>query len=136
MDPVEAAPTAKKTVQGGFEAHLQRYQESAKLLLTLSTATIAFLVNSLAGIDPDKKRSLYSIRLEKACPSSIALLGLSAVCSITFLLSENYAYETYCHDPQRNTYTPGWYALNTALGFYSFFLFLAAYGWLAIRIFW
>jgi hypothetical protein len=136
FDPVEAAPPAINAVPGGFEPHLQRYQDLAKLLLTLGAATIAFLVNFLTGIPVDGKRSIYSIRLEKACPSSIALLGLSAACAIIFLLSENYAYETYCHDAQRDTYTPAWYAANLALGFSGFGFFLCAYAWLALRIFW
>jgi hypothetical protein len=136
FDPVEAAPLGTRLVPGGFEPHLRRYQDLAKLLLTLGAATIAFLVNFLTSIPVDGKRSIYSIRLEKACPSSIALLGLSAACAIIFLLSENYAYETYCHDAQRDTYTPAWYAVNSALGFSGFGFFLFAYAWLAFRIFW
>jgi hypothetical protein len=135
MDPVEAGPSAKKTVPGGFEPHLQRYQDLAKLLLTLAAATIAFLVNFLTNISGEGKRNTYSLRLENVCPSSIALLGLSAACAIGFLLSENYAYETYCHAQTRDTYTPGWYALNLTLGFAGFGFFLAAYTWLALRIF-
>ena len=134
FDPVEAAPSAKKIVSGGFETHIQRYQDLAKLLLTLAAATIAFLVNFLTGIPVDGKRSVYSLRLERVCPSAIALLGVCAVCAILFLLSENYAYETYCHDEQRDSYTPAWYGFNLALGFSGFLFFLAAYAWLAYRI--
>jgi hypothetical protein len=136
FDPVEAAPSTKKIVSGGFETHIQRYQDLAKLLLTLAAATIAFLVNFLTGIPVDGKRSVYSLRLEKVCPSAITLLGVCAVCAILFLLSENYAYETYCHDEQRDSYTPAWYGFNLALGFSGFLFFLAAYAWLAYRILW
>ncbi len=121
---------------GGFETHIQRYQDLAKLLLTLAAGTVAFLVNFLAGIPIDGKRSVYSLRLEHACPSSIILLGLSGACAILFLLSENYAYETYCHDEKRDTYTPAWYGFNLALGFSGFIFFLLAYAWLAYRILW
>lgn len=107
MDPVEAAPSAKQFPTGGFEPHLQRYQDLAKLILTLAAATIAFLVNFLTNLPTDGKRNSYSLKLERACDSSIALLGMSAVCAIIFILSANYAYETYCHDAERNTYTPG-----------------------------
>jgi hypothetical protein len=34
---------------GAFEQHAKRYQELAKLILTLSTASIAFLVNFLVN---------------------------------------------------------------------------------------
>jgi hypothetical protein len=136
FDPVEAAPSAKKIVSGGFETHIQRYQDLAKLLLTLAAATIAFLVNFLTSVPVDGKRSVYSLRLEKVCPSAIVLLGACAVCAILFLLSENYAYETYCHDERRDSYTPEWYGFNLGVGFSGFLFFLAAYAWLAYRILW
>jgi hypothetical protein len=136
LDPVEADPSTKKAVPGGFEPHMRRYQDLAKLLLTLAAATIAFLVNFLAGIPVGGKRNVYSLGLEKACPCSIALLGLSAICAILFLLSENYAYETYCHDPMRDTYKPSWYAFNLSLAFWGFVSFFLAYAWLALRVFW
>jgi hypothetical protein len=135
MDPVDADPSTKKLVPGGFEPHLRRYQDLAKLLLTLAAATIAFLVNFLASIPAEGKRNAYSLRLEGACPIAIALLGLSGASAIFFLLSENYAYETYCHDLNRDTYTPVWYGFNNALGFSGFAFFLLAYAWLALRVF-
>lgn len=73
MDPVEPEPSAE-IVKGGFESHLQRYSDLAKLLLTLAAATVAFLVNFLANISSEGKRSIYSIRLESACASSIWFL--------------------------------------------------------------
>lgn len=136
FDPIEPAPAAARFIQGGFEPHARRYQDLAKLLLTIAAATIAFLVNFLASIHVDEKRSPYSLALESACPFSICLLGLSALCAILFLFSENYAYETYCHDPNRNTYTPGWYALNLSLAFFGFLFFFLGYAFLAFRILW
>jgi len=135
MDPVKPAPSAE-TEEGGFESHLQRYSDLAKLLLTLAAATVAFLVNFLANISSEGKRSIYSVKLESACAPSIWFLGASAACSIIFMLSENYAYEAYCQSSNRDTYSPAWYAFNVALGFCGFGYFLVAYAVLAFKIFW
>jgi hypothetical protein len=121
-------------VSGGFEPHLKRYQDLAQLVLTLATATVAFLVNFLAGIHPDDKRGPYSIKLENACPSAIAFLALSAFFAISFILLENLAYETYSHSPKRNTYSAKWYALNISLGYSSVICFFVAYAFIAFRL--
>lgn len=133
MDPVEADESVKE-VTGGFEPHLKRYQELAQLILTLATATVAFLVNFLVGIRVDEKRSLYSLKLESACPSSIVFLGFSALFAIAFILRENQTYEGYCHAPRRDTYTAGSYATNLALGYSCIIWFLFAYAFLAYRL--
>jgi hypothetical protein len=133
MDPVQAAESVKQ-VTGGFESHLKRYQDLAQLLLTLATATVAFLVNFLVGIHVDEKRSPYSLKLEDACPSSIVFFGLSAAFSILFVLRENLTYEAYCHAPLRDTYTRNSYAVNLALGYSGCLWFFFAYGFLAFRV--
>ncbi len=133
MDPAKPDESVKEVV-GGFEPHLKRYQDLAQLILTLATATVAFLVNFLVGIHPDEKRGPYSIKLEAACPTAITFLALSALFAIAFILSENLAYETYCHEPERNTYIPKWYAVNIALGYSSIIWFFVAYAFLAIRL--
>jgi len=76
MDPIQA-DAAVREVQGGFEPHLRRYQALAQLLLTLATATVAFLVNFLVGIHVDEKRGIYSLRLEGACRSTIVFRDYS-----------------------------------------------------------
>src|SRR5256885_2168842 len=105
---------------GEFEPHAKRYQELAKLVLTLATASIAFLVNFLVNISPDQKnRYLYSVRLETGAPSVIACLCVSVASVLLFLLFENLFYEDYAHskytrEPKdsRETYTGARYALN------------------------
>src|SRR5882724_7852130 len=62
--------------QGEFEKHAERYQSLAKLVLTLSAASVAFLLNFLVNIDPTKSRSSYSIKMESAAPSVISFLCL------------------------------------------------------------
>jgi hypothetical protein len=59
---------------GAFEPHAKRYQDLAKLILTLSTASIAFLVNFLVNLTPSATRSAYSVRLEAASPWVVAFL--------------------------------------------------------------
>ena len=133
MDPVSPHDTVKE-VAGGFEPHLKRYQELAQLILTLATATVAFLMNFLTSIHVDEKRTVYSLRLEGACPSAIIFLGFSAFFAIAFILRENQTYEGYCHAPLRNTYTPASYAANLSLGYSCLFWFFFAYGYLAYRL--
>src|SRR5664280_1023260 len=75
---------------GAFEQHAKRYQELAKLILTLSTASIAFLVNFLVNLSPDaNKRGIYSFRLENASPGVIGFLYLRRISMLLFLLFEN-----------------------------------------------
>src|ERR1700751_1040363 len=83
---------------GAFEPHAKRYQDLAKLILTLSTASIGFLVNFLVNLGPDAKaRSPYSLKLEAASPWVIAFLCLSTTSGVLFLLAENLFYEDYFH---------------------------------------
>jgi hypothetical protein len=130
--------------QGAFEEHLKRYQSLAQLVLTLSTATIAYLVNFLVSISPNQPRTIFNRNLEKAGPWAIPLLGFSVLFAMAFIFLENLAYETYMHHvyntvnllagPPESPYTGGWYALNLALGYSSVFLFFFSYvvlaGWL------
>lgn len=134
MDPIQPDASVNE-VQGGFEPHLKRYQDLAQLVLTLATATVAFLVNFLTGIHADEKRGVYSLKLESACPTAIVFLGLSAAFAIVFILRENLEYERYCHSPLRDTYTPASYALNLALGYSCVIWFFFSYVFLAYRLF-
>ena len=133
MDPIQPQPPLPEVV-GGFEPHLKRYQNLAQHVLTLATATVAFLVNFLTGIPVDGKRNAYSLRLESACPSAVVFLGLGAIFAIIFILRYNTTYERYCHAPLRNTYTAASYAANLALGYSAFGWFVFAYVFLAYRL--
>jgi hypothetical protein len=127
-----------------FEEHLKRYQNLFQLLITLSTATVGFVVNFLIGISNDKPRNLYSSRLEGACSFTVLMLGASVICALLFITFENLAYETYSEYLQtktktkdlarRSPYTRRWYAFNLAVGYSSLILFLIAYGFLAFRL--
>jgi len=127
---------------GAFEPHAKRYQDLAKLILTLSTASIAFLVNFLVNLNPNAVRSAYSIRLEVASAWVIAFLCLSAISLLLFLLFENLFYEDYVHSKytahprhSRETYTGARYAVNLTFGWTGLLWFFVAYAILAYRLF-
>lgn len=135
MDPLNAK--TGEECAGGFEPHLKRYQNLAQLFLTLATATVAFLVHFLVGIGPTSNgqaRGRYDIRLENASRSSMVFLGLTAVSAILFIVSYSVAYEEYCQDKERKTYTLKWYAINLSLACSCIFWFFFAYGFLAWKV--
>ncbi len=115
--------------KGAFEPHAKRYQDLAKLMVTLSAATVAFLLNFLTRVEPNGQHlNEYSIRLEAAAPASIILLAVSVGCALLFLLLQNLAYEDYCHSEKKDTYSADKYAGQltlAALGFMAFFLAFA-----------
>lgn len=128
---------------GAFEEHAKRYQSLATLLLTLSSASVAFFVNFLVNIAPDSSnRNFHSLRLESAAPSTITLLCLSATCALAFLLCQSLFYEDYVHskytvDPRhsRETYTGARYALTLTLATAGLVFFLLAFVVLALSLF-
>jgi len=143
-------PRRKKTFDfdvrgefGAFEPHAKRYQDLAKLVLTLATASIAFLVNFLVNLNADlKTRSSYSLRLEATSPWVIAFLCLSAMSLLLFLLFENLFYEDYVHSrytrqpcDSKETYSGARYALNLTFGWTGLLWFFIAYVVLAYKLF-
>jgi hypothetical protein len=127
---------------GAFESHAKRYQDLAKLVLTLATASIAFLVNFLVNLNPSGNRSAYSMRLEAASPWVISFLCISAVSLLLFLLFENLFYEDYVHskytsnpNDSRETYTGARYAMNLTFGWTGLLWFFMAYAIVAYRLF-
>jgi len=128
--------------QGAFEDHAKRYQDLAKLVITLSTASVAFLVNFLVGLTTDKSnRGPYSLRLEEVSPWVITFLGLSTVSLLFFILFENMYYEDYVHskytespEASRETYTAKKYAAVLTMAWTGLLWFLVAYGFVAIGL--
>lgn len=108
------------------------------MIVTLSTATVAFLVNFLIGITPDKTQNVYSL----ACTFTILTLGASVILALLFIIFENLAYEAYSeylqthrtNPTRKNPYTRKWYAANLGFGYSSLILFLLAYGFLAFSL--
>jgi hypothetical protein len=129
--------------RGEFENHAKRYQALARLLLTLCTATVAFLFSFLVNLPADPThRNIYSLKLESACPRVVTCLGLSAACALLFLLFQNLFYEDYIHskyttDPKktRETYSGERYALMLTFAAAGLFWFFFAYLFVAWKLF-
>jgi hypothetical protein len=83
--------------QGAFEPHAKRYQDLAKLVLTLAAASAAFLLSFLVNIGVSKPPNGYSVRFEAAAPFAMVFLCVSAGSCLTFMLLQNIYYEHYTH---------------------------------------
>jgi hypothetical protein len=117
---------------GAFEPHLGRYQEIARLLLALSTATIAFLFHFLVNLPREGDRNSYSLVLEMASSWALAYLSCSVLFLLCYLVFLSSAYESYAHRTSR--YTHNKYAISLALGYSGFIWFLVAYIVLAVCV--
>jgi hypothetical protein len=114
---------------GKFEEHLKRYQNFTQLLITLATATIAYLVNFLLNLSNGKPENAVGERLQSVCPIAITLLGWSIVFGFLFIALESLAYEAYSHrEGARSNYSRLSYATNLAFGYSAAVSFLLAYG--------
>ena len=120
--------------KGEFEPHAERYQSLSKLVLTLASASTAYLVNFLVNLDGTKPRTSYSLRLEAVAPTALTLLCLSAGSCLGFLLLENLYYEDYVHSKYpsegiapRETYTGARYATILMLSGTGLVFFVLAY---------
>jgi len=130
-------------IRGDFEKHAERYQRFAGLILTLCTASVAFLINFLVNLSPDvKNRSVYSLKLESASRRTITFLCLSGACGIFFLFLENLFYENYVHSKyttypknSRETYTGSRFAVILSLAGTGLILFFLAFTYLAMKLF-
>ncbi len=129
MDPLDE--------KGAFEPHLKRYQGLAKLVVTLATASIAFLFGFLVNRPADPKaQNVYATALEGAFPLAVCSLCSSVFLLLLFMLGQTYIYEEYCHrTPERRSIYKGWlYALQVSVGWTGFLSFLFAYGYLAFKL--
>jgi hypothetical protein len=121
---------------GAFEPHSARYQDIAKLVITLATASAAFVFNFLINIPSTASvRGPYSFLLEGAAKVSIASFSLSVLCLLTFMIWQSYWYEVYRVPQNQHVYTAHRYAISLAFGFSGLVWFLAGYGWLAWSLF-
>jgi hypothetical protein len=120
--------------EGDFEPHAKRYQDLAKLVLTLAAASAAFLLSFLVNIDVSKPSNSYGIRLECAAPFAMVFLCLSAGLCLTFMLLQNIYYEHYTHtvyptkegDTKKSPYSGKRYAAVLMFAEASMFFFASA----------
>jgi hypothetical protein len=117
---------------GDFEEHSKRYQDLAKLVVTLSAAAVGFLISVLTG-EPTKSPVGSAIRA--VLPIVIGFFGACIALLIAWMLSQTYWYEEYCHSPDHNSYKRWKYALNVSLGWTGLLSFVLGFGWLAHNLF-
>jgi hypothetical protein len=131
---------------GAFEPHIKRYQELARLVLTLATASAAFLINLI--VNPPEKHlpSDTAAKLLNEAPQAILFLCATAFFLLLFMTLLNFFYENYSHfhylpethpDKKRRIgeYRRWKYALVLSLGYSGFLAFFAAYACLARSLF-
>jgi hypothetical protein len=118
---------------GDFEPHARRYQDLAKLAITLSAGVIAFLINILAN---DKvPASAFVEKVESVAPIVVGFFGSCIALLILFMVFQAVHYEEYCHSPDHDTYKRWKYALNVSLGWAGLFSFVLGFAWLARNLF-
>jgi hypothetical protein len=118
--------------RGDFEPHARRYQDLAKLVITLSAAAIAFLINVLVTKQP--ATGMIS-KIEWSAPIVVGFFGFAIASLIGFLLSQTIWYEEYCHSAEHKSYVRWKYAASQCLGWSGLLAFILGFGWLARNIF-
>jgi len=138
MDPGDKA--------GAFEPHIKRYQELARLVLTLATASAAFLINLIVSPPEKHAPSDTAAKLLGAAPQAILFLCATAFFLLLFMTLLNFFYENYSHfhclpethaDKKRGAgeYRRWKYSLVLSLGYSGLLAFFGAYAWLARSLF-
>jgi len=117
--------------RGKFGEHYGRYSDIAKLVVALSGAVIAFLINLLA----DEKRSAAVGSLVRGMPIIVGFFGLSIAFLLAFMSFASYLYEEYCHSKSFETYTRRKYAHVSATASTGVLLFILGTVWLTVTMF-
>jgi hypothetical protein len=131
---------------GAFEPHIKRYQELARLVLTLATASAAFLIGLVINPPERHAPSDAAAKLLNAAPQAILFLCATAFFLLLFMTLLNFFYENYSHfhylpethtEKKRGTgeYRRWKYALVLSLGYSGLLGFFSAYAWLAHSLF-
>lgn len=132
FDPRHGIDT-RQADAGDYSAHYQRYMDMAKLCITLSAASIAFLINSLLNEKPDSASMVHKIA--NTAPIVVGFFGLTIATLILFMVFQTVFYEAYSHSPDHNTYSRSKYALCNSLDWTGLLLFVIGFGWLAQNLF-
>jgi hypothetical protein len=133
FDPRHNTHQNLKDEEGDFEAHSKRYQDLARLAITLSTGVIAFLISILAT---DKApASAFVQKIESVAPIVVGYFGACIALLIVFMVVQTVHYEEYCHSAEHDTYGRWKYALNQSLGWTGLISFVFGFAWLARNIF-
>ena len=123
----------KQEADGDFAQHSQRYQDLARLIITLSAGAVAFLVNTLAN----EKEPIPTVtkKIEWSAPIVVGFFGSSIGLLIVFIGVQTLWYEQYCHRPKHDSYVPWKYAMSNALGVSGLLAFILGFIWLAANVF-
>ena len=133
FDPKHNSCTILQKENGDFEPHSKRYNDLAKLLITLSAGVIAFLVNTLANEKKDSPPILSAIH--STAPIVVGFFGSSIALLILFLLTQAAWYEAYCHSAHHDTYTRWKYASCNTFAYTGLLAFILGVIWFAQNIF-
>jgi hypothetical protein len=129
FDPKDGSPT----LTGDFEHHSARYQDLAKLVITLSAGGIAFLISVMANEKPPL--SAFDQKVEAVAPIVVGFFAACIACLIIFMVTQTVWYEQYSHSAKRDTYYQWKYALCSALGWTGLLSFVIGFVWLARNLF-
>ncbi|MGA2967207.1 MAG: hypothetical protein ABSD64_13430 [Terriglobales bacterium] len=133
FDPKHNLDRRLRQEAGSYEPHIARYQDLSKIIITLSAASIAFLVNTLTNDKPAP--SAFSLRIQTVAPIVIGFFGFSIAMLVAFAVIQSICYEAYCHSADHCTYKRWKYALNMSLGFTGLLSFAIGFVWLAHNLF-
>jgi hypothetical protein len=133
FDPKNNANQLLKDEEGEFAPHSGRYQDLAKLVITLSVGAIAFLINSMTTQKPPFTD--FATKLSDVTPIVIGFFGAAIAALIVFMILQTVWYEEYCHSADHNTYRAWKYALCNVLGWSGMLAFLLGFAWLAANVF-
>jgi len=118
---------------GDYEPHSKRYQDLAKLAITLSGAAIGFLISILASDKP--VASAFAQKVQFVAPIVSGFFGSCIALLVLFMVLQSVWYEQYCHSPDHSTYKRWKYALSTSLGWTGLLAFVLGFLWLARNLF-
>ena len=133
FDPKDNIHQQLKDEKGDFNSHSGRYQDLAKLVITLSVGAIAFLVNTWVGQKPPV--TVYVEKLTGVTPIVVGFFGAAIALCILFMTLQTVWYEQYCHSPNHNSYRAWKYALCNVFGWTGLVAFVLGVGWLAANLF-
>ena len=133
FDPKHNNDQRLKDEGGIYEPHAKRFQDLAKLAITLSAASIAFLVTIVASDKPASPQ--FALKVEAVAPIVAGLFGSCIALLVLFMVVQAVWYEEYCHSPDHSTYLRWKYALSTSLGYTGLLSFVLGFIWLAHNLF-
>jgi phosphate/sulfate permease len=133
FDPKHNVDQKLKDEKGDYEPHSKRYQELAKLAITLSAAAIGFLISIVASDKPIAP--VFSQRVQSVAPIVCGFFGFCIATLVLFMVLQSIWYEQYCHSPDHSSYKRWKYALSTSLGWTGLLSFVLGFLWLARNLF-